>query len=53
MSEEQIELVVERAADRLDARLMRGALTQVEYDAEMAALSRWADQQIRNLPRGR
>lgn len=53
MSEEQIELSVEHQTNALDRRLMRGALTQAEYDAEIRALSRWADQQIRNLPRGR
>lgn len=53
MSEEQIELSVERTTNALDRRLMRGAITQAEYDAEMRALSRWADLQFRNLPRGR
>jgi hypothetical protein len=52
MTEYQIEAVVERATNGLDMRLIRGTLTQAEYDSEMRALSRWAEQQMRNLPRG-
>jgi hypothetical protein len=43
MTEEQIERAVERATDRLDARLMNGTLTQAEYDAAIKELSDWAD----------
>jgi hypothetical protein len=32
MTEEQIEIRIEKAFDRLDARLMSGELTQEEYD---------------------
>jgi hypothetical protein len=52
MSEEQIERAVESRTNALDRRLMRGAITQAEYDAEMRALSRWADQQLGILLRG-
>lgn len=46
MTEEQIELAVERAMDALDRRLMSSALTQAEYDAEVRKLSRWADRSV-------
>ena len=45
MTEAQIENTVERRTDRLDAALMDGRLSQAEYDAEMRALSAWADAQ--------
>jgi hypothetical protein len=47
MTEEQIERRVERAMDRLDARLMSGRLSQAEYDREVVALDKWALQQAR------
>lgn len=34
MTEGQIERMVEREFDRLDARLMSGKISQAEYDAE-------------------
>ena len=39
----QIEVKVEKWVDRIDARYMRGDLTEVEYKAEMKAVSDWAD----------
>jgi hypothetical protein len=45
MTEDQIERQVERAMDRLDARLMRGELSQAEYDREVSTLDKWAQQQ--------
>ena len=43
--EYQIELSVERSMDRLDARLMAGRIGQEEYDAEVEALNKWAEEQ--------
>jgi hypothetical protein len=49
MTEDQIERRVERAMDRLDARLMSGRLSQVEYDRAIVALDKWASQQARSV----
>lgn len=49
LTAEQIERKVERATDRIDARFMNGALTQEQYDAEMKALDKWADDQYAKL----
>ena len=46
MTEQQVELAVERAMDALDRRLMDNSLTQAEYDAEVRKLSRWADRSV-------
>jgi uncharacterized membrane protein len=35
MSEDQIERKVERAFDKLDARLLAGEISQSEYEAEV------------------
>lgn len=45
MSEEQLELSVERITDRLDARLMAGQLSQADYDQTMRDLNHWANTQ--------
>ena len=42
MTEDQIEREVERRMDALDARLMRGAISQHDYDREVHLLNRWA-----------
>jgi hypothetical protein len=47
MTEDKIERRVERAMDRLDARLMSGRLSQAEYDREVVILDKWASQQYR------
>lgn len=59
MTEDQIEREVERQFDRLDARLMAGKLSQVEYDRKSRAIDEWASSQyakaaawvIENIPR--
>lgn len=47
MTAEQIERRVELRTDRIDARFMAegSTMTQAEYDAEMSALDKWAQQQ--------
>lgn len=45
MTEEQIERAVERAMDQLDRALMRGLLTQPEYNREVSLLDKWAQSQ--------
>jgi hypothetical protein len=49
MTEEQIERIVERNFDKLDARFMRdgSTMTQAEYDAASAAIHRWAENEYR------
>lgn len=42
MSEHEIECRVERMVDRLDARYMRGELSDAEYRAEMERINQWA-----------
>ncbi len=42
MTEDQVERRVEKAIDRLDARLMSGLLSQADYDREMFTLDKWA-----------
>ena len=42
MTEDQIECAVERHFNRLDARLMRGSLTQSQYDEEARQIDKWA-----------
>ena len=43
MSEHEIECRVERMVDRLDARFMRGELSETEYRAEMKRITKWAE----------
>ena len=45
MSEDQIERAVERRVDAIDARFMRGEMTQAEYNAAMREVDAWADAQ--------
>jgi hypothetical protein len=47
MNTEQIERRVEKMTDHLDALLMRGALTQKDYDAAMRELNQWAEEKER------
>lgn len=51
MTEDQIELKVEKEMDKLDRKLMDGRITQDQYDLEVDALERWSDQQYRYLER--
>lgn len=46
MTEDQIERIVERETDRLDARFMTGKIDQEEYDREIVILDKWASQQF-------
>jgi hypothetical protein len=49
MTTEQIERRVEKSTDRIDSRFMSGELSQEQYDAEMKALSAWADEQYESV----
>jgi len=46
MTEEQIERSVESKTNAADSALMNGTMTQVEYDAHMKELNRWAEDQF-------
>ena len=48
MTENQIELLVERAIDKLDKQLMQGKITQAEYDYEVSIIDKWAEQQYQH-----
>ena len=48
MTESEIEIIVERAIDRLDARLMQSKITQAEYDYEVCIVDKWAEQQYQH-----
>ena len=45
MTENQIEIIVERAIDKLDARLMQSKISQSKYDYEVSIIDKWATQQ--------
>jgi hypothetical protein len=45
MTESQIEIIVERAIDKLDKKLMQSKITQSEYDYEVSIIDKWATQQ--------
>ncbi len=45
MTENQIEIIVERAIDKLDARLIQSKISQSEYDYEVSIIDKWATQQ--------
>lgn len=49
LTEEQIERRAEREMDQLDAACMGGAITSAEYEAQVLALDRWAEQQYGSL----
>lgn len=51
MTEDQIEIIVERKTDALDSALMAGRITQSEYDSRMKELSQWADRQYEAMKR--
>ena len=46
--ERRIEAHVERLFNALDRRLLRGELTQAEYDRQAARIADWADEQYRS-----
>ncbi len=47
MTEEEIERVIERKMDALDARFMMRTMTQAEYDAAVRRLNEWTDVKYR------
>lgn len=47
LTEADIELRVERQMDKLDRKLMRGEITQSEYEREVFILDKWSAQQYK------
>ena len=47
LTEAEIELRVERQMDKIDRKLMRGEITQSEYEREVFILDKWAAQQYK------
>jgi uncharacterized membrane protein len=47
MTENEIERAAERAIDRLDRQLMRGELTQEQYNREIGIVDSWTIQQYK------
>lgn len=45
MSEEEIELIIERRIDKLDDAYMKGRLTEKQYEEAMQELLSWEAQQ--------
>ena len=49
LSESQIEYKVEKAIDRLDRHLLSNQITQEQYDRDIVAIDKWAQQQYDHL----
>jgi hypothetical protein len=49
MTEEDIEIRVERMVDRLDARFMAGEFEQEEYDAQYKQINEWAKARYKEM----
>ena len=49
LTEDQIEIRVERAIDRLDRHLLSNQITQEQYDRDIVAIDKWASQQYEHL----
>jgi len=52
LTEEKIELVVERSMNGLDRELLEGKFTQEQYDIAVLALNRGAEEMYERLKRG-
>jgi len=47
MTEDQIEFICEKTMDSLDAQLMKGTISQAQYDEEVRQLDIWAKDQYK------
>ncbi len=47
LTEAQIEIMVEKAIDKLDKRFIKGEINQNEYDKEICIIDKWATQQLK------
>lgn len=49
MTENQIEMIVERKMDALDAKLLSGLISQSDYDNAVCDLDKWGEIQYKAL----
>jgi len=49
LTENQIEYRAEKAIDRLDRQLLSNQITQAQYDRDIVAIDKWAEQQYQHL----
>ncbi len=49
LTENQIEHRAEKAIDRLDRQLLSNQITQAQYERELVAIDKWAQQQYQLL----
>ena len=49
LTENQIEYRVEKAIDRLDRQFLSNQITQEQYDRDLVAIDKWAEQQYQHL----
>lgn len=47
MTEDQIERIAERQMDNLDQQLLKGILTNEEYNQEVLEIERWVRDELR------
>lgn len=48
MTEHEIEMLAERAMDRLDRQLLSNQIQQEQYDRDIVALDKWAEQEYQH-----
>ena len=48
LTEYEIEILAERAMDRLDKQLLSNQIQQAQYDREIVTLDKWAEQQYQH-----
>ena len=48
LTEDQIERKVESAIDRLDRHLLTNQINQEQYDRDIVAIDKWAEQQYQH-----
>ena len=49
LTEDQIEMIVEKTTNGFDHQLLTGKITQSEYDREISTLNSWTIEQLRIL----
>ena len=48
-AEMKIELLVEEKLNVLDARLLKGVITEKDYDKEIKRIDKWAEREYRKI----
>lgn len=47
LTEAQIEIIAEKAIDKLDKLFLKGEINQTEYEQEIHIIDKWAIQQLK------